>query len=170
VDRLHNLWNWLVLHWSEIGWAALFALIVGVVLELLDFRSRLRAVIRRIKNKQSERSAAQLRKRIEQLEKERDKVSAYLSSDKALYLAMFENVIAILLCMVTAAGINTLDTIFPMSPLNLIALLFYVIAGAGAIHGFKIAELNTRAKVSKMVETLEEEILGLRKKLEAISK
>ena len=45
MDRLHLLWTFIVSHWLEITFAAVFAIIVAVIFELLDIGSRLRAGI-----------------------------------------------------------------------------------------------------------------------------
>jgi hypothetical protein len=56
MATLHHVWDFIVRHSFEIAVAAVFALVFAVVLELLDIGSRLRAAIRYIKNKRSERS------------------------------------------------------------------------------------------------------------------
>jgi hypothetical protein len=46
--------------WQDIAWAAVLAVIFAVVVEMLAITSRLRGLIRRLKNKMAERSAATL--------------------------------------------------------------------------------------------------------------
>lgn len=170
VGRLRLLWTFIVSHWLEIVLAAIFAIIFGLILDLFTPGSRLRAGIRHIKNKLSERSAERLRERIRQLETFRNDVAAYLSSDKALYLATFRIVIGILVTMATGAGLAMLDNIFPSSPLGLFAGCFYFLAVVIGIQGFKTSSLDTPAKVTAMIIKLNSEIDDLRKKLEAMTK
>jgi len=176
MDKLHLLWTFIVSHRSEIVWAAVFALIFGVILELLDFRSRIRAGIRHIKNKWSEQSSARLRKRIKELESQRDRYAAYSSSDKALYLATFQLVIGILIFLSAGAGLMVLDKIgisrlLPIPPtIGFLAFVCYTLAATVGIQALKISSLDTRAKVSEVLTKLESEIADLKKKLEAITK
>jgi hypothetical protein len=137
-----------------------------LVAELLRIRSRLGTVIRHIKNKQSERSARLLRERIKQLETQRDQYAAYSTSDKALYLATFRTVIGILTFMALGAGL----TVLPIPGINLAVAFCYFTAVIGAIQGFKISALDTRAKVSETIAKLDSEIESLQKKLEVMVK
>jgi uncharacterized membrane protein len=162
MNNLHLLWDFITSHWFEI----VLALIFAVVAELLRIRSRLGTVIRHIKNKQSERSARLLRERIKQLETQRDQYAAYSTSDKALYLATFRIVIGILTFMALGAGL----TVLPIRGINLVVAFCYLTAVIGAIQGFKISALDTRAKVSEMIAKLDSEIVSLQKKLEAMAK
>jgi hypothetical protein len=170
MDGLHLLRAYIAVPWSDIVWAAGFALVFAVILDLLAIGSRLRAWIRNLKNKWSERSAAQLRKRINQLENQRDSVAAYLSSDKALYLTAFRIVIGMLLAIAFGAGISVLGDMLPVGPFGLFSIVFYVLAVAMGIEGLKTSSLDTRTKVSEMVAKLDSEVLDLQKKLETIAK
>jgi hypothetical protein len=170
MDRLRLLWAFIVSHWLEIVLAAIFAIIFGLILDLFTPGSRLRAGIRHIKNKLSERSAARLRERIGQLEKSRNDVAAYLSSDKALYLATFRIVIGILVAMATGTGLALLNNMVPYSHLDLLAGFFYFVAIVIGIQGFKTSSLDTPAKVTAMIIKLNSEIDDLRKKLEVMAK
>jgi bacteriorhodopsin len=175
---MHQLWAYIVKHPIETEIAAVLALIfavffgviIGVIFESLDIGSRLRAGIRRIKNKFAERSAARLGKRINELETQRDNHATYLGSDKALYLATFRIVIAILMLIILGAIFTVFSHIFQSVPVELFAFLFYFIAFIAAIQGLTISSLDTRAKVSAVVTKLDSEISELKTKLEAISK
>jgi hypothetical protein len=160
MAKLHLLWDFIVSHWFEI----VLAVFLAVIAELLGIGSRLRTVIRRIKNKLSERSVGQLRKRIKLLETQRDRYAAYSSSDKALYLATFTIVIGMLLAIATGAALAELSDILPPSPLGIMAVFFYILAIIIGIQGFEFSSLDTRAKVSEMVAKLESEIADLKKK------
>lgn len=162
MDNLHLLWDFIASHWFEI----VLAVVLAVIADLLGIGSRLRTGIRHIKNKLSERSARRLRERIKQLEAQRARYAAYLSSDKALYLATFQIVIVILTFMALGAGI----TILPIRGINLVSAFCYFVAVIGGIQGFKISALDTRAKVSEMVAKLDSEIMDLQKKLAAMTK
>ena len=172
MATLHHVWDFIVFRWFEIvlalGAAVVAAIVVGVFFELLDIGSRLRAGIRHLKNKRSERSATRLLERITQLEKQRDSYAAYSRSDKAHYLATFNIVIGILVSIAIAAGLGVLNGMmrtFP--PFGVLSIFFYFVAVVGGIQGIKTASLDTREKVSEAIAKLESEITELRKKLES---
>jgi hypothetical protein len=167
MDKLHHLWNFIVRNWQGIA----LAVVVGVIVDLLAIGSRLRAGIRRIKNKLAERSVTRLQKRIKQLETQRDTYAKYLSSDKALYLATFSIVIGILTLMALGAGITVLAEVLPtLPPLGLLALFCYLMAVGVGIAGFRISTLDSRGKISEIITKLDAEVVGLREKLNVITK
>jgi hypothetical protein len=158
-------------HWREIFWAGVFALVFAVMLELLDFRSRLRGSIRFLKNKWSERSAGRLRKRISELRKQKDVFLAYMSSDKRLYLATLRFAIGV--GVLIAAGEATAGAADILSRFNLIVgdefhfmgVFCYGMAVAVGIQGIKISHLNSADRLSEIVGKLENEIEELNIKL-----
>jgi hypothetical protein len=168
MDKLHLLLDFIASHWLDIALAAFFAIFFGLILDLFTPGSRLRAVIRHIKNKLSEQSAERLRNRIKQLETSRNNVAAYLSSDKAPYLATFNIVIGILVAIATGAGLTLLNNMVPYSHLDILAAFCYFLAIVVGIQGFKTSSLDTPAKVTAMIIKLNSEIDDLRKKLEAM--
>jgi hypothetical protein len=170
MNRLRLLWSFIVSHWLDIVLAAIFAIIFGLILDLFTPGSRLRAGIRHIKNRLSERSAARLRERIKQLETYRNEVAGYLSSDKALYMATFQIVIGILVAIATGAGLTLLNNMVPYSHLDLMAAFFFFVAIVIGMQGFKTSSLDTAAKVTAMIIKLNSEIADLREKLEARAK
>jgi hypothetical protein len=167
MDRWHWIWNWLSLHSSDIWLAAFFAIVCALVLDVLSPESRVRAGVRHIKNKLSERSALRLQKRIQQLQAQRDKYASYLSSDKALYLATFQIVIVILVAIATGGGLTALAEILP--PFGMLAIFVYAMAIVIGLQGLKVSSLDTRAKVTETVAKLESEIGSLRTKLAEMS-
>jgi hypothetical protein len=170
MDRWHRYWAYIATHASEIGWAAFFGLLFGLIFDLMNPEGRVRTGFRHLKNKLSERSAARLGERIKQLETQRDRYAAYLSSDKALYLATFQIVIGMLVSIAFGAGLEVLSDIVPIRFPGLLAVFCYFLATAIGIQGFKISSLDTREKVTEMVAKLESEIADLKNKLEAITK
>jgi hypothetical protein len=163
--------DFIIRHWLDFLLAVLFAIIA----DLLRIGSALRAGMRDIKNKLSERSVARLRKRIAQLEKSRELYKSFLSSDKVLYLHTFQLVLAILLSWSVGAIIfifglfkGTSTPTFP-NPRNFfsLALLPFAFAASLCAWGIKVTALNTREKVSAMVEKLDSEIADLNVKLDA---
>lgn len=158
------MWNCLTLHSSDIWLAAFFAIVCALVLDVLSPESRVRAGVRHIKNKLSERSVLRLQKRIEQLQAQRDRYASFLSSDKALYLATFQIVIGILVAIATAAGLTGLGEMLPF-PFGMFAIFFYAMAIIIGLQGFKVSSLDTRAKVTETVAKLESEIEALQTKL-----
>jgi hypothetical protein len=75
-------------------------IVIWVVSDLLPVGdSRIRAFLRLMRNKLSERSVAQLRKRIKELERYRDGLNRMMASDKALYLGALRAIFGTLFCM-----------------------------------------------------------------------
>ena len=97
---MHRVLYFLDRHLLEIGFAGLFA----AIFDLFSPDSRLRRAVRYVKNKWSERSAKDLRKRIEQLEWYRNG----LSSDKGLYLITLR--FLLLLLTMVSAGLFVLSS------------------------------------------------------------
>jgi hypothetical protein len=174
MDRLHDYWKWVADHRVDLvvaaAFALVFAVIIGVMIELVGLGALIRNAVRHFKNKQSERSATRLRERIKLLEAQRDRYTAYLTSDKALYLATFRIVIGILMFMATGAGIMAFDEVIPVPRVGLVGIFCYFIAFIIGAQGFTISSLDTREKVSQMITKLEAEIADLKNKLEAIAK
>jgi len=169
LATLHHAWGFIASHWFDIFLAFLWA----VIADLLSLRSRIFAFEHYVKNKRSERSAAKLQERITQLEKQRDSYTAYLHSDKALYLANFHTLFGVLLAIAIAAALNVLSEmqpafgIRPAFPLGIFSLLFYFLAIVLAIQGITKASLDTREKISESIAKLELEIADLKEKLQA---
>lgn len=170
LDRLRHFWTYITAHPSDIGWAAFFALFFALILGLLDRQGRVRTGIRHLKNRWAEQSAARLGKRIKELQAQRDRYAAFLTSDKALYLATFRIVIGILVAIAVGAGFMVLTEMFPRSGLSLMAIFFYFLAVVLGVQGVKISSLDTPAKVIATVIKLNEEISDLNKKLGAMAK
>src|ERR1035437_4854191 len=76
---------------------AVVGLVIFAIFDLLPVgESKIRGLIRWVKNKISEHSTAQLEKRIKELEKSRDSVKLMMASDKLLYLGTFRTVLGTL--------------------------------------------------------------------------
>jgi hypothetical protein len=163
MDRWQHILSFYRAHSVEIWLAVVCALFFAVVLELLNFGSRLRGVIRWVRNKLAENSAAQLRKRIIQLETSRAQYASYLTSDKALYLATFRLVSG----AISALALGLLFTEFatPVWFFYAFATLFYVLALALGIQGATISALDTRDKITKIIGKLDSDIAALEKLL-----
>jgi hypothetical protein len=127
--------------WRELLFAIVFAIICAVIVDALDIGSALRTGVRRIRNRLSERSMSRLRRRIAELEKYRDSVNSYASSDKALYLVMFRFVLVTLMFMCMGATTLVVDLIFkPHSPIALFCTLeIFAFSIIVAAQGVKIA-------------------------------
>src|ERR1700674_565205 len=145
--------DFLIANRRELIIAAIFAILGAVIVTALGVDSAVRAGIRQVKNKLSERSVSRLRKRIVQLEKSRELYMAFASSDKALYLHTFQLVLSILMCGSLGATIflfglymwvSTPTNPNPRDFFSLAILPFAFALGIGA-WGIKIAALNTRA-------------------------
>jgi hypothetical protein len=149
-------------HWLEIVLAIAFAIFVDFV----GVGSYLRAGVRHLKNKLSERSVGRLRKRIKELERLKAGIETYLTSDKALYLATFRCILVVLLCIVTGLIMTIADRIDPRSSYYMAAFVPYGAALAIVVHGLKISSLDTRAKIIRMVAGIMVDTTRLRMKLE----
>ena len=172
--NIDSVWNHLVVHREEIWWALLFAVIIGLILEFLSVGSRTRSGIRLIKNKLAEHSVADLRKRIDALQRSRDYYVSFLSSDKALYLSTFQVVLLDLLFISIGSAILVFDHIeslrnaFPLvRSLDIWGGGFFIFAVATSLYGLRLTSLVTREKIAEVVAKIEVEISGLQAKLEA---
>jgi hypothetical protein len=167
---LHRIWVWIVAHETDLAIAAVFALLFAVFVELVGIGSLIRNGVRHLKNKLSERSAKLLRRRIKQLEIQRGGIAAYLGSDKALYLATFRIVIGILIAIAMGLAFTALGDILRIyPPITIVSFICYLLAVVGGGYGFSISRLDTRAKVTAMIEKLEGEIADLKEKLACLT-
>src|ERR1700674_1167416 len=170
MDVLHRICAWVIGNEADLLVALIFALVCTVLVELVGIGTLIRNGVRHVKNRLSERSAKLLRERIKQLETQRDGIAAYLASDKALYLATFRIVITILMFIAMGLAFTALGDTFRIyyPPITIISLVCYLLAVVGGTYGFRISGLDTRAKVTAMVEKLDGEIVDLREKLEVL--
>jgi hypothetical protein len=165
MDRLHRYLNWVTTHQGDIWLAAIFGLFFALILDVLTPEGRIRTLIGAIQNKLAEQSEARLRERIKELERQRNKYTAYLSSDKALYLASFQIVIAMLGALGVGALLSAIAYLTGYPPMEITAIPIYIVAFALAVQGARISSLDTKDKVAAMVEKLDGEINDLTKKL-----
>jgi hypothetical protein len=140
------------------------------VLDLMSSDGRVRTGIRLIGNKISEQSVTRLRNRIKELEGFRDTIAAYLSSDKALYMATFRVVVGMLICIAAGGGLTIIADFLKPSPFRVFALVFYAMGVLIGAQGTKIVELDTTAKVTAMIMKRNAEIADLKQKLEEMTK
>jgi hypothetical protein len=180
MDGLHLFWAFVVQHKVEIEFAAIFAFVFGIILtvifEIMSFGSRLRAWVRHIKNKLSERSVSKLRKRIKQLEVAKEQYQTYLGSDKALYLMNLKIVFIVLIGMCLSGVLILIahgQLVIGRSTVQIgetktwafWMLIFCITVAAG---GIKFASLDSREKVSAIIAKYDSEIAGLKSKLELL--
>ena len=162
---LHYVWD----HREVIGWAAFFGFFFWAIFDPWGSDSRIRAVIRHIKNKLSEQSAARLRKRITELQKARDVVALYLASDKALYLAQFRMVIVMLMLICIGGALGLLGQLVPSPNFRVLGIAMYGFAVTLGFFGIQFSLLDTRQKVAELLAKRDEEIADLQRKLEAMT-
>lgn len=168
---LRAAWKHVVAYAEEIMWAAIFAIIFGIIVDLFTVGSRIRGVVRLAKNKWSEQSVARLRKRIVELRVYRDSLASYLSSDKTHYLNTLRLIIVILLGMCLTAFLLIVDRLGLAPPgmsrsytiMALVPLAATIVIGLQAV---RIASLDTGMKVSEMIAKLDGEIADLKSKLQ----
>jgi hypothetical protein len=156
-NLLHRAWDYVSTHPEVIGWAAFFGFLFAVIFDVLDANGRIRTAIRHIKNKRSERSATQLRKRIEALETRRNTITNYLSSDKALYLTILRIVIVMLVAIASGEGVTMLQYPLSTGGVILLSLFLYGLAVLGGIQGLKITDLDSREKITETISKLDSE-------------
>lgn len=164
--------NFISANWVEILIAVLLAAIFAVVADALSVGSAVRASIRQMRNRLAERSFTRIRNRIKQLNLQRSGVALYASSDKALYL----NTLRLLLGMLVLGFTGIAVMIFPsvmglyFPGVRLIALLLFAMAVVIGIYGITLTALDTREKVAELLEKLDSEIDGLKKKLPGVER
>ncbi|MFY9729890.1 MAG: hypothetical protein WAK24_04735 [Candidatus Acidiferrales bacterium] len=163
-------WNRLTARPEEIVWAAVFAFIIWMIADPWGGDSRIRALIRHIKNKLSEQSAARLRKRIAELQKAREVITFYLTSDKALYLAQFRMVMVVLLLICVGAALGLLGQLVRSPDFGMLGISVYGFAVILVLFGIQFSLLDTRQKVAELLAKRDEEIADLQRKLEAMTK
>jgi hypothetical protein len=172
-DLLHSL-----MHSPEawiIGFIAAF--VIFVIFDLLPIGdSRIRGLIRWVRNKISEHSTAQLQKRIKELEKYRDSQKLMMASDKLLYLGTFRTILGTLIVMCVGMMFLTLrhsvvlenaargdpnaaDTLFLF---DLGTILVFALAMVIAIAGVGMASLDTRSKLEEQISKYDQEINALK--------
>jgi hypothetical protein len=159
----------LIEHPVDIAWAAFFGFIFWFVPDLFSPDSRVKALIRAIRNKRAEKSAARLRERIKELAAARDTYRSFLSSGRAQYLATLNLVMGVLCCIAIAGALSTIGRRVWGFPLDYVAVLFYAIAIVIAIQGVKFATLDTREKIINTVAKYDADLEDLEKKLAAIT-
>jgi len=160
--------DYLVVHWHELVWALIFAIIV----DLLRVGSSIRRVGRFSANKWAEKSVGRIRKRIKELEVYRDGLASYLISDKAHYLSTLRNILALLVSITLGISILIVSRLqpFPRYPVlpgsgDLLALLCFAMAIVIGVVGLQIAAPDYQSKIAKMIEGVDANIAKLRTKL-----
>jgi hypothetical protein len=152
-----------------IALAIIFAFIVAVIFEVFNVGTRIRDRLRRLRDKWSNYSAAQLRKRIAEVERYR----ATFTSDKGIYLGVFRVTLVMLASMSMGWAVLILGHTWPFRSffsgqvplLDFWALFFFALVVIGAIQGVHIAGLDTKTKTDEMIGKLDDEIAGLREQL-----
>jgi hypothetical protein len=175
-DKVGDLFHSL-LHSPE-AWiiGGVVGLAIFVIFDLLPFGdSKIRGLIRWIKNKISELSTGRLQKRIKELEKYRDSLKQMMTSDKLLYLATFKTVLGTLIFLsigmmlltlrhsVMLAAPGTVDPraldIFLLLDMTTIAI--FAIAIVVAIAGVSTALLDSRPKLAEQISKYDKNINDL---------
>lgn len=178
---MHDLWHSLM-HSPE-AWiiGAVIGVVVGFVIfaifDLLPLGdSRIRSLIRLVRNKISEHSTAQLQKRIKELEKYRESLRLRIASDKILYLDTFRTIFGTLIFMCIGMILLALRHSFmleyaattdPRSAgtffvLDMGTILIFTIAIMVAISGVSTALLNTRQKLEEQIAKYDKDIDDLK--------
>jgi hypothetical protein len=175
----HKMWaqltTWLASH-REISGAVIGALIWEILKSGPGWSGW---GIRRLRNKLADFSVSRLRKRIGQMETYRNQFSLFASSDKALYLAVLQYVIAmlgliclalLLLILEYAAEVGPWSgTTIVIGPRHGFAILSGIVLAMAFFVGIAstyLSRLTTSEAASKRVNELDSEIAGLKSKLD----
>lgn len=160
--------QYFVRHREEILWAAVFAVIFGVIFDTFSPESRTRAAIRYFRNRWAEHSVSQLTRRIRELQDYQKK----LASERWIYLFAFQGIFLSLIALSLAAilwifSISPGLVIYPRvaSKLTFAALCCFGAAGGFAGVGFQHVSRDTREKVDAVVRKIGLEIEGLQNNL-----
>ena len=147
-------------------WGLFWALAIWVVFDLLRLGSFLRTLPRHAKNRLAELSVNRLRKRIRELERYRETLDLYRTSDKALYLHALAILAGILICLCTA-GLLAIGGRFGLLNWEILAGGFLLIALLLGMDALRLTAMDTRSKIAEKAATIGGEILAMKAKLEA---
>ena len=175
--KVHDLFHSLM-HSPE---AWVIGLVIGffifAIFDLLPLGdSRIRSLIRLVRNKISEHSTAQLQKRIKELEKYRESLKLMMASDKVLYLTTFRTILGTLIFMCGGMLILTfrhsvmLEGAAAVDPraantffaLDMGTILIFSIGIMVALSGVSMASLDTRTKLEDQITKYDKNINDLR--------
>jgi hypothetical protein len=166
---LHSPKDWVI--------GGVMAFVIWAIADLLPVGdSRIRGLVRWVRNKISEQSVARLQKRIKELEKARDSMKLMMSSDKPLYLTTVRTILGtlIFICvgcilltlrhsemLAQAAALNPEASREPLALLDMGSILMFTLGIAVAISGVSTAQLDTRSKIAEQVSKYEKDIESL---------
>jgi hypothetical protein len=174
---VRDLWKSLIHSPKDWVIGAVMAFVIFAVFDLLPIgESRIRSLIRLLKNKISEHSTARLQNRIKELEKYRDSLKLMMASDKLLYLSTFRTIFGTLIFMCVGAMLLTLRHSVMLeyaargdpraangfSALDMSAILIFALAIVVAISGASTALLDTRPKLEEQIAKYDKNINDLR--------
>ena len=169
--------------------AIVACVVIWAITDLLPVGdSRIKGLVRWVRNKISEYSTGQLEKRIKELEKYRDSLKLMLASDKLLYLTTFRTIFGTLIFMCIGALLLTLrhsvmlEQAAKLDPrgangffaLDMGTIFIFTIAIVVAIAGVSTALLDTRPKLEEQIVKYDKNITDLkeilRQRLEKIGR
>ena len=157
--------HWLLEHWEESVWALFWALIIWIASDLVSIDSRIRAIIRHIKNSFSELSVSYLRKRITKLEIYRETLRSH--ADKAVYLGTLHAIILVLVLMCIAALLIVADGMGLLEGGKFLAccILACTIGIGLATARYYALDTDTTRQFQRAITNIEKEMSALQEKL-----
>jgi hypothetical protein len=172
VQLLKTVWDFLYSQRAEATWGLIWALAIWFIFDLLRLGSYMRGFPRHVRNRLAERSISRLRSRITELERYRQALTLYLSSDRAFYLHALGILFGILPFGCMAGAMMILVSLgFPpgqsVVPFEILALCILVIAIVVGIYGLRLASWDTRAKISEVAAKVDAEIAAMKEMLAA---
>jgi hypothetical protein len=149
-------------HWPDIA----LALALAVIADYVRVGSRLREAVESFRNKRAERSVARLRERIAELEKYRDRLVGYSTSQQGIYMPVLGVIammlifmcIGIVFALLEHAGIR-IGIVLSVTP--------FVFAGLFGIMGYNYAVGVWTPEYSGLINKTEANIQRLKTKLAA---
>lgn len=163
--------QWFLMNWSSTVYGLVLAVVGAIMIELFGITRGIWAFQGYVRNKFATRSAANLRKRIVELEKYRAALESDQTSELSLVLALFKFVLGMLTMMCVVAATVLLNRILPPwhplpEPLGLsIILIGILLAAVLGIFGMKTADLNTPSKIAATITPVDAQISRLKARL-----
>lgn len=148
--------------WSDFLIAAVLAVVLAVLVDLLRVGSRIREIGRWIKDKNAAMSVASINQRIGVVEKYRASLQGYLASDKLLYLAVLRSIVGVLLfmCMAGVVLIFGRLKLIPPGLTELMALAVIAVTITAGLFTMQLGSFDS-SKISELIKKLDAEIAAL---------
>ena len=153
---------------TDIAWALGLAVVCAIIADYMRVGSRLREGVESFRNKRAERSVARLRKRITELEKYRDRLIQYSTSQQGVYMPVLGVIAMMLVLMCVGIVMVLLESAGARAGIVLLVAPF-VFAALFGIMGYNYAVGVWLPNYSRLINKTETNIQTLKSKLGAFS-